>query len=59
MVKERESMSSSRLMVLVELANDDSDVLNDVLKAAYEVAVYLLEEGCHLHTITGVLFKGI
>jgi uncharacterized protein (DUF58 family) len=45
MVKERESMSSSRLMVLVELANDDSDVLNDVLKAAYEVAVYLLEEG--------------
>lgn len=45
MVKERESMSSSRLMVLVELANDDSDVLNDVLKAAYGVAVYLLEEG--------------
>jgi len=35
MVKDRESMSSSQLMILVELADDETHILNDVLKSAY------------------------
>lgn len=44
MVKERESMSSSQLIVLVELYNDQYHVLNDVLKAAYGLAEYLISQ---------------
>mgnify|MGYP003246729246 FL=1 len=44
MVKDRESMSSSQLMILVELADDETHILNDVLKSAYGMAVSLLDE---------------
>lgn len=44
MVKERESMSSSHMLILVELYDDSTHVLNDVLKASYGVAVKLLEQ---------------
>lgn len=43
MVKERESLSSSRMLVFVELLQDESMVLNDILVAAYGMARYLLE----------------
>lgn len=42
MVKERESMSSDQLVICVELANDEKNVLNDILKAAYGLGRYLL-----------------
>lgn len=44
MVKDRESMSSSNLIVVVELVNDETNILNDILKAAYGLGVYLLKE---------------
>lgn len=43
MVKERESLSSSRMLVFVELLQDENRVLNDILIAAYGMARYLLE----------------
>lgn len=43
MVKDRESMSSSKLMVLVELFDDAGHVLNDIIKAAYGMGRFLIE----------------
>lgn len=45
MVKDRESMSSSKLMVFVELLDDESHVLNDILKAAYGMGEFLIDSG--------------
>lgn len=45
MVKERESMSSDQLVVCVELANNERNVLNDLLKAAYGLGSHLISEG--------------
>lgn len=42
MVKERESMSSDQLAIFVDLANDEKNMLNDVLKAAYGFGRYLI-----------------
>lgn len=42
MVKERESLSSSRMLVFIELLQE-KEVLNDILVAAYGFARYLLE----------------
>ncbi len=43
MVKERESLSSNRLLVFVELLQDEGMVLNDILMAAYGMARHLLD----------------
>lgn len=43
MVKDRESMSSTKLMVLVELFDDESHVLNDIIKAAYGIGEFLID----------------
>lgn len=43
MVKERVSLSSSQLIVLVELFQNETMILNRILIAAYSVAHYLLQ----------------
>ena len=43
MVKERQSMSSEKLIVFVDMYNDEANVLNDVLKAAYGLACFLID----------------
>jgi uncharacterized protein (DUF58 family) len=43
MVKERVSMSSSQLIILVELINDGANVLNDILKATYGISEFLVD----------------
>lgn len=44
MVKERVSLSSDELMVLVELTNDVDMILNDILCAMYGMADYMIRQ---------------
>ncbi len=44
MVKERVSLSSSQLIVFVELFQDESMILNRILTAAYGMGLFLIEQ---------------